>query len=98
TADELAEDLDKLGIPYGPVQTIEDLLHDRHAKETGSIVDVDHDGEVLPLVGVVPKLSETPGSIRTVAPHLGEHNPEVYCGMLGVSEQEFEELRQKKVI
>ncbi|MGJ3558218.1 hypothetical protein ACR6C2_01735 [Streptomyces sp. INA 01156] len=35
------------------------------------------DGESVPMPGVVPKLSRTPGSIRRGAPLLGEHNDEI---------------------
>ncbi|MBI2908610.1 MAG: CoA transferase [Chloroflexi bacterium] len=98
TSQELQQALDKEGIAYGPVQTISDLVVDEHARQRGAIVDVDHWGEVLPLVGVLPKLSETPGGIRTLAPHIGQHNEEVYRSVLGVSAAEFEELKQKKVI
>lgn len=98
TSAELQEMLDKEGIAYGPVQTIDDLLVDAHARYRQAIVDVDQDGETLPLVGVLPKLSETPGAIRSLAPHIGQHNEDVYRNMLGLSAAEFEELKQKKVI
>jgi succinyl-CoA:(S)-malate CoA-transferase subunit B len=47
---------------------------------------------------VVPKLSETPGSIRSLGPKLGEHTEEVLKEWLGMSEAEIGELRAKRVI
>jgi crotonobetainyl-CoA:carnitine CoA-transferase CaiB-like acyl-CoA transferase len=47
---------------------------------------------------VLPSLSETPGSIRSSAPRLGEHNWDVYHGLLGLSEIEIDALRQDGTI
>jgi len=44
------------------------------------------------------KFSETPASISGPAPLLGEHNEEIYSGMLGISLEEIEELHEKGVI
>ena len=47
---------------------------------------------------VIPGLSETPGRIRHPGPEIGEHNEDVYCGELGLSGSELEELRESGVI
>jgi len=47
--------------------------------------------------GVAVKLSETPGSIRSFAPSLGQHTEEVLRG-LGYSAAKIAELREKRVI
>jgi len=98
TAAEVSADLEKSGVPFGLVQDVDDVLRDPHVRATGTIVEVDHEGERLPLVGLVPKLSVTPGSIRSIAPHLGQHNEAVYCGTLGLSKSELAELKQAKVV
>jgi succinyl-CoA:(S)-malate CoA-transferase subunit B len=46
----------------------------------------------------VPKLSETPGSIRSLGPRLGEHTDEVLSELLGLGAERLAELRQRKVI
>jgi formyl-CoA transferase len=49
--------------------------------------------------GVVPVLSESPGTIRTAGPaHPGQHNDEVYRGLLGSTDAELESLRERGVI
>jgi crotonobetainyl-CoA:carnitine CoA-transferase CaiB-like acyl-CoA transferase len=59
------------------------------------------DPELGPLVGpgVVPKLSRTPGAVRWSAPwDEGSHNEEVYCGLLGLGEDELAQLRADAVV
>jgi formyl-CoA transferase len=55
------------------------------------------DGEPLRVPGVIPKLSATPGAIRTPAPKLGEHTDEVLKA-LGFSAEEISALRDKKIV
>src|SRR5687767_7513531 len=55
------------------------------------------DGEPLKVPGIVPKLSATPGAIRSPAPKLGEHTDEVLKA-LGISTAEIEALRRKKIV
>ena len=47
---------------------------------------------------VIPKLSETPGEINALGPGLGEHNGEIYGGLLGLSEGEIIKLKKDGVI
>jgi formyl-CoA transferase len=48
--------------------------------------------------GVFPRLSSTPGRVRHPGPELGEHNDEVYRGLLGLGDGEMEELTAGGVI
>ena len=47
---------------------------------------------------VAPKLSETPGSIRSPSPSLGEHNDEVYLRLLHMSAERYAQLKAQKVV
>jgi formyl-CoA transferase len=53
-------------------------------------------GEV-PMHAVVPRLSRTPGALRTPAPKVGQHNEEVYT-RIGYSDERLAALRQRGVI
>tara|TARA_B100000315_G_scaffold88528_1_gene81350 strand:- start:974 stop:2185 length:1212 start_codon:yes stop_codon:yes gene_type:complete len=99
TADALEAILGEAELPYGRVNEVADVLEDPQVRAREMLVEVDHHGKgVLPLVGVFPKLSKTPGSIRMPCPLLGQHNEEVYCGILDVSKEEFATLQAEEVI
>jgi len=55
------------------------------------------DGKILKLPGIVPKLSETPGSTKWIGPALGEHTAEM-LGALGYSKEQQRELKRRGVI
>ncbi|MEW6186237.1 MAG: CoA transferase [Thermodesulfobacteriota bacterium] len=90
--------LEKLGIPFGRVQTIEALLKDPHLIARNRITEVEVDGEKKTTLGPYPILSETPGIIRTPCPRLGEHNEEVYGAILGFSKENLDSFRKDGVI
>jgi crotonobetainyl-CoA:carnitine CoA-transferase CaiB-like acyl-CoA transferase len=51
------------------------------------------------MVGVVPRLTGTPGHIDTAGPvEVGAHNEEIYCGRLGLSRDEMQALTRRGVI
>jgi len=62
------------------------------------VVDVEHPalGKVRQL-GIVPKLSDTPGKIRSLSPLLGEHTGEILSS-LGYTKEESDKLRQEGVV
>ena len=62
-------------VTIGPIYDVTQILEDPHVIERELVADYpDPDMGALPMHHVVPRLSGTPGSIRTPAPHLGEHN------------------------
>jgi len=92
--------MDKAGVPAGLIYRAPDMLEDPHFKARDAIVTTQHPyfGE-LKMQNVAPKLSESPGGIRTSAPtELGEHNDEVYARLLGFGPERLAELRAAKVI
>jgi len=58
---------------------------------------VTRDGWSLDVPGIVPKLSETPGTIRQPAPHLGD-NTDAVLRELGLTEEQIAGLRARAVI
>jgi crotonobetainyl-CoA:carnitine CoA-transferase CaiB-like acyl-CoA transferase len=72
----LAENLAHFGeyeVTVGPVLNVEQLLRDPHVRERQVIVDVpDPELGSVPMHNVFPRLSRTPGRIRSTAPELGQ--------------------------
>ncbi len=97
-----AADLEKMmethGIPSGKIYTPPDMLEDAHFRAREAIVSTKHPvfGE-LKMQNVAPKLSKTPGNIRRPGPELGEHNAEIYGGLLDMSPGEIDELTEKGI-
>ena len=61
-------------VTVGPVLSVDQLMQDPHVKERGVIMDVqDSELGTIPMHCVFPRLSGTPGTIRTESPRLGEH-------------------------
>lgn len=97
--DRLVELLNETGVPAGKIYTAREMLADPHFAAREDIVWVDAPGiGKMPMQNAFPKLSATPGRVRWAGPELGEHNREVFCGLLGLSEAELSELAQKGVI
>jgi len=75
---EVVDTLQAVRVPVGRIYTARDIAEDPHYKARGMIERiVTASGMALDVPGIVPKLSETPGAIRSLAPGLGEHNAEL---------------------
>ena len=96
---ELLQRLHRGGVPAGRIYTARDMLADPHFAARDAIVRLAHpDFGEFPLQNVVPKLSATPGRVRTLGPGLGEHNAEVYGDVLGLDENRLGALAAQGVI
>ncbi len=86
-------------VPCGPVYAIDEIFEDPHYAARGNILHVPDSrvGE-LAVANVVPRLSETPGSVKWLGDALGAHNDEIYKGRLGLDEAEMARLRAAGVI
>ncbi len=65
-----------------PVYEIDQLIDDPHVQERGVLVEAPDDeaGSVL-MHNIIPRLSETPGRLRSAAPSLGQHNVEILSSL-----------------
>jgi len=83
----------------GPIYSIADIFEDPQYQARETITTVDD-----PLLGrarvqnAIPRLVDTPGRVRHLGGRLGQHNDDIYCGQLGRSAAEFEELKREGVI
>ena len=85
-------------VPAGRIYTAKDIAEDPHYRSRDMILQqTTRDGYTVEVPGIVPKLSATPGSIRSSAPHLGDDTDSVLREM-GLSGEQIEKLREKKII
>jgi formyl-CoA transferase len=93
--------LSDAGVISGPINTVAEVVDDPQLRARGMIAG-HWDERVERTVlgpGVVPVLSATPGTIRNAGPaRPGQHNDEVYTGLLGKTAAELEALRAEGVI
>ena len=97
TVDEIVDKMLAKGIPAGPIYNVKQITEDEHiAKEREMFVEIDH-----PVIGKMKvngnpvKLMDMMPQISCPAPTLGQDNEEILGGMLGYSEEEIEELKEK---
>jgi len=91
--------MEQFGVPAGLIYRAPDMLEDPHFKARDAIVSVPHpDFGELRMQNVAPKLSETPGAVRSPSPALGQHNDEIYLDVLGLSPERYAELKAAKVV
>lgn len=82
-------------VTIGPIYDIAQILEDPHVIERELLAEYpDADMESFPMHHVVPRLSDTPGSIRTAAPKLGQHNRELIAEL----HLNYDELLKNKII
>ncbi len=88
SGEEVIELLDRAGVPTGKVFTAQDMVEDPHYAAREDVVTVE-DPEIgaFPMQNVIPRLSETPGEVRWTGPALGQHNEEVYGGLLKLDDE-----------
>lgn len=100
-ARSLAENLaifEQAEVTAAPVYDIGQFIADPHVQAREIVTELpDDEMGTVPMHAVVPRLSGTPGEIRTAAPALGQHNDEVLGG-LGLSNGAIDDLRSRKVI
>ena len=90
--------LDAAGVPAGKIYSATDILQDPHYQAREMIQEIETKGGArMKVPGIVPKLSATPGQIRSVAPDLGEHTDAVLSA-LGCSADEIALLRRDRII
>ena len=99
TRQEAFETLQEFGVMCAPVLTLEDLQRDPQLVHRRYFVDVDHPmAGRLTYPGAPFKMTKTPWSMRRPAPLLGEHNDEVFGGMLGIDGGELAGLKKRGVV
>jgi len=95
---QVLEAMEKAEVPAGRIYSAADIAADPHFAARGMIETITaSDGEPLKVPGIIPKLSATPGAIRTPAPKLGEHTDDV-LREIGYAEADIRRLKEAGVV
>jgi formyl-CoA transferase len=98
TQAEVLAAMEAAEVPAGRIYTAADIAADPHYLARGVIERITaSDGEPLKVPGIIPKLSRTPGAIRTQAPKLGEHTDAV-LREIGYGAAEIARLREANIL
>jgi formyl-CoA transferase len=98
---EIIDTLSAAGVIAGPINTVAEVVEDAQLRARGMLVDHWDERVERSILGpgIVPILSDTPGSVRNAGPaRPGQHNDEVYRGLLGRSDAELDVLKSEGVI
>ena len=94
----VTEALSAARVPAGKVYTAKDIAEDPHYRARDMILQQPtRDGYTVEVPGIVPKLSVTPGTVRSSAPHVGDDTDAVLREM-GLSDAQIATLRSKAII
>ena len=100
TIEEVETKLIAAGVPAGKIYRAPEMLEDPHFAAREAIVTLPHPrwGEVA-MQNVFPKLSRTPGKIRSIAPQtVGQDNDSIWGNIMGLDRREMDQLRSSGVI
>ena len=99
TREELFHGLSPLRILVGMVLDVPDVINDPHLQERGFFTKSVHPGTgEVSMPGAPFNMSLTPWQLNHPAPILGQHNQEVYSGILGHSSEEIERWHDQGVV
>ncbi len=98
TVAQVVQILEEAQVPVAPVHTIAQAARDPHLWERQMLVEAEDREKGRTFVpGLTIKFSETPGSIGPI-PRPGEHNEEIYCGLLGYGREEVKKWVEEGII
>jgi benzylsuccinate CoA-transferase BbsF subunit len=99
TAREATDLLQGAGVAAAPYMTSKDQYNDPGFREREIVIEVDHPRSgTETFYGIPLKLGETPGRIRGSGPTLGQDNEFVFKELLGMSQDEYDQLVEERVI
>jgi CoA:oxalate CoA-transferase len=99
TVAQVTSILESARVPCGHIRNMADIYNDPQVAAREMLLEIEQpDAGKVPMPGIPIKLSHAPGSIEAPAPKLGQHNSEIYCQLVGLTEQQLAGYRQKGVI
>jgi crotonobetainyl-CoA:carnitine CoA-transferase CaiB-like acyl-CoA transferase len=98
TVEEALAVMNDASVPAGRIYNAADIMADPHYRARDMIIDAQlPDGTSMPVPGIAPKLSRTPGAMRWLGPALGEHTDEI-LGSAGYSADAIADLRNRGIV
>ncbi len=99
TVEEVVLILAKAGVPSAKVHGVDTMVEDPQIKARKMFIETEYPGiGKFRVPGIVPKLSLTPGSVDSPPPTLGQHNNDIYRGLLKFSDEKMKALAEAGVI
>jgi crotonobetainyl-CoA:carnitine CoA-transferase CaiB-like acyl-CoA transferase len=96
---EVMEILQRAGVAAGPSLSAAELVEDRHLRQRGFLVEMDHTERGKgPMPGLPWRFLSSPGHDYRAGPCLGEHNDYVFGKLLGLSKDEIAKLVEEEVV
>ena len=92
--------LDAAEVPCGPVASVKELFEDPQVRARDNILELPSPlGGLLAMVGIVPRLTASPGRVESAGPvTVGADNEEIYCGRLGLTRDDLRALSHRGVV
>lgn len=93
------EELERVGVPCGPINNLEQVFDDNHVQARGARQEVEHSvGGSIPTVANPIRFSESPIEYDQPPPLLGQHTDDVLAEMLGLDTAAIGRLRAANII
>ena len=95
TTEEAFQKLDEADLPNGPVAKMNELMVDPYLQKTNFFQKIEDKHEDIIYTTAPPvDFSDSPASVRSAAPALGEHSEEILLGA-GISQQMVNNIMKK---
>jgi crotonobetainyl-CoA:carnitine CoA-transferase CaiB-like acyl-CoA transferase len=99
TTDEWVRAMEAVGVPCGPINTLDRVFADPHVQSRNARIEMQHPhGTQVPLVANPIRMSESPVQYRHAPPMLGQHTDEVLRDWLGATSAKIDSLRAGNTI
>ena len=87
------------GIPFAPINTMQENYENEHLRERDFFVTLEQPGiGMIRMPGQPSKYGRTRWALKRPAPRLGEHSEQIFCGELGIPVSRLAELKATGVV